>query len=314
MENKAHAFAAGVFVLAVTALLVALAVWLTRDTGARNVYALTSKDAVTGLQPQAPVRFKGVLVGKVTDIGFDPKAKGHVLVNIAVDRSAPVTSSTFASLGYQGVTGLAFIQLDDTGESTVPLRSPDGSPPRIPLRPGLMGRLSDQGGQVLNQLEAASRRINELLAPDNPKGVARVIASAGDAAQNVSQLAADSNALLKAQLDPKKLNVPALVQDTRATLQSVQATAEQTRGAVQRLAEKDGAIERLNETTATINASTLPRVNRMAEDTARTVRQVGRTAAGLTENPQALLYGNGAVPPGPGEPGFAAPATPAARP
>ena len=34
MENKAHALAAGAFVLVVAALLVALAVWLTRDTAA----------------------------------------------------------------------------------------------------------------------------------------------------------------------------------------------------------------------------------------------------------------------------------------
>ena len=33
MENKSHALAAGLFVLAVTAMVVALAMWLTRDSG-----------------------------------------------------------------------------------------------------------------------------------------------------------------------------------------------------------------------------------------------------------------------------------------
>jgi phospholipid/cholesterol/gamma-HCH transport system substrate-binding protein len=308
MENKAHALAAGAFVLVVTALLVALAVWLTRDTGVRQAYALSTRDAVTGLQPQAPVRFKGVLVGKVTEIAFDPQVKGQVLVSIAVDRSAPVTSSTFAMLGYQGVTGLAFVQLDDSGESREPLRSTDGTPPRIPLRPGLMGRLSDQGGQVLNQLEIASRRINELLAPDNPKGVARVVATTGDAVQSVNQLATDVNVLLKAQLDPKKLNVPQLVQDTRATLQSLQATSDQTRSAVQRLGDKGGALDKLTEGADVLMGTTLPRVNRMSDDATRTARQLNRTVTNLNENPQSLLYGNGPVAPGPGEPGFTAPA------
>ena len=40
MENKAHAMAAGIFVVAVTVLLIALAAWLTRDTGERGQRAM----------------------------------------------------------------------------------------------------------------------------------------------------------------------------------------------------------------------------------------------------------------------------------
>ena len=51
MENKAHAIAAGAFVLLVSALLVALAAWLTRDTGVQRVFELSTRDAINGLQP-----------------------------------------------------------------------------------------------------------------------------------------------------------------------------------------------------------------------------------------------------------------------
>src|SRR3954471_2813040 len=115
MENKAHALAAGIFVVLITVLLVALAAWLTRDTGERDAYEISTREAVTGLQPQAAVRYRGVDVGKVDSIGFDPKAQGNVLIRLEVDSHAPVTKDTFATLGYQGVTGLAFVQLDDEG-------------------------------------------------------------------------------------------------------------------------------------------------------------------------------------------------------
>src|ERR1035437_9133534 len=118
MENKAHALAAGAFVLLVGAMLVALAIWLTRDSGVRRVYEMSTREAVSGLQPQAAVRYRGIDVGKVAQIGFDPQATGNVLVRIAVDDKAPITKSTFATLGYQGVTGLAFVQLaDQRGEN-----------------------------------------------------------------------------------------------------------------------------------------------------------------------------------------------------
>ena len=109
MENKAHALAAGAFVLVLSALLVLLGWWLSHDGAVRTIYELSSRDNVTGLQPQAAVRFRGVPVGKVTDISFDPETPGNVLIRITVDKTAPITATTFATLSYQGVTGQAHI-------------------------------------------------------------------------------------------------------------------------------------------------------------------------------------------------------------
>jgi phospholipid/cholesterol/gamma-HCH transport system substrate-binding protein len=315
MENKAHALAAGAFVMAVAALLVAMAWWLSREGGVRVAYDLSSRDPVTGLSLQAGVRFKGVPVGKVTNISFDPKVPGNVLVRIAVDTSAPITQATFATLGYQGVTGIAHVQLDDGAGPKTPLVSTDGSPPRIPVRPGLMGRITDQGTQVLVQVEEATRRINKLLSPENQQLLMGAVGNAGEAAQGYRQLAADLRAMLAAPPGVPKVSVPELLNTTRGTLQSLQATSDETRQTVKRLNEKGGAVDRLAEgvdalaqSAGTLNATTLPRLNRMSDDATRAVRQVGRTAGNLSENPQSLLYGNGPVPPGPGETGFAAPA------
>src|SRR5574343_1217254 len=106
MENKSHALAAGAFVLAVAALLAGLAIWLTRDNANYREFELSSRGGVSGLQPQAAVRYKGVAVGKVLRIGFDPQVSGNVLIRIAVKDEAPISPTTVATLGYQGGTGL----------------------------------------------------------------------------------------------------------------------------------------------------------------------------------------------------------------
>src|SRR3954471_424939 len=129
MENKAHALAAGIFVVVAAVLVLVLAAWLTRDTGQRDPYEISTRESVTGLAPQAAVRYRGVEVGKVDAIGFDPKAQGNVLIKLEIDRTAPVTKDTFATLGFQGVTGLAFVQLDDEGHPAPPLEPQDGHPP-----------------------------------------------------------------------------------------------------------------------------------------------------------------------------------------
>lgn len=321
MENKAHAMAAGIFVVALTVLLVALAAWLTRDSGQRDVYEISTRETVTGLQAQAPVRYRGVDVGKVAALGFDPKVQGNVLMRLEIDREAPVTSDTFATLGFQGVTGLSFVQLDDSGKPAERLQPNEASPPRIPLRPGLLAKLSSKGEVILEQVEQISQRVNKLLDEPNQKRIATALDNVGQAASSVSQLSTQVSALLEAQLGPDKVNVPAFVKNADATLTSLRATADETRSAAaeigktaKRLNEKDGPIDRLAEGTAALshaadsfNAATLPRINRVTEDTSRAVRQLSRTVNGINDNPQSLIFGSGATSPGPGEEGFKPP-------
>jgi phospholipid/cholesterol/gamma-HCH transport system substrate-binding protein len=328
MENKAHALAAGIFVAVVSALLLVLAAWLTRDTGARDVYEISTRETVTGLQEQAPVRYRGVDVGKVAAIGFDPKTQGHVLMRIEIDRAAPVSQDTFATLGFQGVTGLAFVQLDDTGKPAPRLVPNDEAPPRIPLRPGLLAKLQERGEKILEQVEQATVRVNQLLSDPNQQRLAVALDNVGQAAGsltqaagNISQLSTRVGATLDAQFGPDKVNIPALVKTADGALASLRATSDQANTAVseigrtaRRLNEKDGPVDRLAEGAQSMahaadafNAATLPRINRVTEDTSRAVRQLSRTVNGINDNPQSLIFGSGPINPGPGEPGFTAP-------
>ena len=307
MENKAHAMAAGVFVLVVAALLGLLAAWLTRDTGQRDPYEISTRESVSGLQPQAAVRYRGVDVGKVDAIGFDPKAQGSVLIRLEIAHDAPVTKDTFATLGYQGVTGLAFVQLDDTGKAAARLEAQDGQLPRIPLRPGLLQKLSEKGEALLDKAEQAMQRVNKLLGDDNQKRLATALDTVGNAASQVSQLSQTLNTTVQGRVDPA-------LAEAKQTMQSVRHTSDEYGRTAQRLNAPDGPIDRLAEGTQALshaadsfNSATLPRVNRVTDEASRAVRLLGRTVTNIGDNPQSLIYGNGPVPPGPGEPGFAAP-------
>lgn len=326
MENKSHALAAGAFVLVVAVLMAALAVWLTRDNSVQRVFEISSSEGVTGLQPQAGVRYKGVTVGRVLSIDLDRDVPGNVLVRIAVNEAAPITAFTFASLGFQGVTGLAFVQLDEEGVSTQMLATSPDKPARIPMRAGLIARLSDQGTDLLSKLDTTSEQVNLLLAPDNQKILMEAIGNLGKAAASVQQLAQQAQQVLG---KPGELNLPQLAQQADASLKSMQSTAERlsiTAGSMTssadefkrmstRMTASGGTLDKiaqgadaLTATGQALNATLLPRLNRTADDTARLSRQVGRAVETVNDNPKALLVGKEALLPGPGEPGFVAPA------
>jgi len=321
MENKSHALAAGLFVLLITALLVSLAVWLTRDTRQLRSYELVGVVNLSGLQPQASVRYQGVPVGKVTNIGLDPQTRGQVLVRISVDDLAPISASTYATLGYQGVTGLAFIQLDDVpvDGAALPPAPPatlsDNS--RIPLRPGLMSKLTDRGERVLGQLDQASQRLNELLSKQNQQTLMTSVGNLGKAASEIEQLSAQTRSLL-----------PAMAQGARDSLATLEATslrvgesadaARTSARAFQRVTERmdapGGTLDQFGQaaevwvaTNQNLQSVTLPRLNSATQDLARSTRQIGELAQTLHDTPQAVLLGAPSPAPGPGEPGFSAP-------
>ncbi len=313
MENKSHALAAGLFMLALTVMLISAAMWLTRDTSALAIFELAGNVNVAGLQPQATVRLRGVPIGKVQTIRLDPGVPGQVLVGIAVDAEAPISVATQASLGYQGVTGLAFIALEDAGAPGAAL--PPGS--RIPLKPGLMGRLTDQGERILAQLELAATRINALLAPDNQQVLMASVRQFGQTAAELQQLTQQA-----------RLAWPELAQTSRDTLASMKATsisvgrsADEARASAyafrlvtERMYAPGGTLDRMDlgadilvATGSSLRISTLPRVDQAVGEAARTTHQLGELTQALSDNPQALLLGRPAAQPGPGEPGFVAP-------
>lgn len=317
MENRSHALAAGSFVLLLLALLTAAALWLTRDTRALREFVLSGDVNVTGLQPQASVRYHGVPVGKVTGIGLDPDAQ--VLVHIAVDDQAPITTSTYATLGIQGVTGLAFIALDDATPTSAALATDSKQPGRITLRAGLMSRLTEQGERLLGQLDQTSQHLNKLLSPQNQRTLMATVDKLGQAAAELQQLSAQA-----------RQGWPALAKSGQETLAALQTTsrrvgdsADETRAsalALRRVTERmyspGGTLDKLDlgadilvATGQSLRSNTLPGLQQVVQQAARTGHQIGELSQTLNEHPQALLLGRPTPSPGPGEPGFITPAT-----
>lgn len=316
MENKSHAMAAGSFVLALLVLLGALALWLTRDRHDYTLYEMSTGDTISGLQNQATVRYKGVAVGKVTEITFDQAQQGNVLIRIAVDSKAPVSpTTTFGMLGYQGVTGIAHIQLDDVTEPMAALPEGPGGIPRLLMKSSPLSVLADQGMTILSKVDEATRRINQLLGDDNQERFSSLLLNLSDAASNVSGVTRSMHTALQQEL-------PGMTQDARRALQAMEkagqeagALAQEVRRMTTTVQGPDGALARITEGSQAmaraaerLDRATLPGISQAASDVSSAARRMGSAAAGIGDNPQSLLYGVGAGQPGPGEPGFVAPA------
>lgn len=310
MENKAYAFAAGVFTLLLGATAVFVAMWLTGETEAQHAYVLESRYPVTGLNPQALVRFRGVDVGKVEVIDFDPKNSRVILVRIAVRTDTPITAGTYAQLGTQGVTGLAYVNLDDDGSNPERLSPDPEGARRIPVRQSFLDELSESGQNLVADANRLAHRLNGLLSDENQAQFVRTLASLENAAVRIDKLAA--------QAAPAVGNLPALTDDARKVLAHADTALSTINDVALQLAEGIGALERVAKSAeqiggATVSLSsaaendTLPRLNALIEQLARNSRRLDRLLAQLEEHPASFVFGRPAPAPGPGEPGFSVP-------
>jgi len=303
MENKAHAMIAGLFTIAMLAAVVLAAIWFNRDREVRIPYQIATRLSVPGLNPQAAVRYRGLDVGRVDRIGFDPQAAGQILIDISVKPDTPVTRSTFATLGYQGVTGLAYVQLDDQGGDPVRMPSSPERLARIELRPSLLDSLQTRGLAILDQTEALTRQLGTLLKDENQQTILTAFS-------NVSRAATAIEGLPR-QLEPTLAAMPALAGEAQRSLaaltrlaRNADALATGLQGPGSALARVGAAADDVSALADRFTLEVLP----LTSDVRGSLRVLNRTLNGLTEQPQSILFGGPGVRPGPGENGFAAPA------
>ncbi|MBI3938953.1 MAG: MCE family protein [Betaproteobacteria bacterium] len=307
MENRAHALVAGLFMLLLGTGVVLAGLWLSREAVETRSYTLVSKYPISGLSPQSPVRYRGVDVGKVDSIEFDPQNPQLVLIRVAVRADTPMTRGTYAQLVTQGVTGLSSVMLDDDGSRPEPLPRDGGAEALIELRPSLLHLLTSAGHDLIADVDAVAERAKTLLSEENQAQFMRVLAGLESAAGRIAALAAAAQ--------PAARMLPEVAADGRRALQRAEVLMGELGELTRQLQGRIDAFDRVargaeqmagaaQSASAAVLSESLPRINALVEDLSRTSRSLDRLLGELSEHPQSVLFGRAAPPPGPGEPGF----------
>ncbi len=311
MENRAHALAAGLFALLLGAAAALAIWWFGGKNEVMQEYYVVTRQNVTGLSLQGQVRYRGIRVGKVQAIDLDPDDANNILVRISINKSVPVTRGTTAKLGYQGITGIAHVLLEQESDDQTPL--PGAAPvaswfgisaalPRIDMRPSLFQELSETGGATLRQARDLLANANEVL--EGP-GLSNIAA-------NLEATTASTRAIAR---QVEQLLTPANVRSLQSTIQHAGQAAGEAAPLLSELRQLTARLrsvsDRLDQMVADpagqgVNAL-LPRLNDLGNDLTANSQQLGRVLQMLEDSPQSLLFGRRPSSPGPGEPGFVVP-------
>lgn len=191
METKANHALVGLFTLAALLLGFVFVYWLARfdETAQRQSYYVIFDGAVTGLSTGGAVLFNGIKVGEVTALQVDVNRPSAVRALIKIDRAAPIKTDTVARLEYQGLTGVAHVQLTGGSGDASPLAEPgEERIPEIIAEKSQFQDLLDVARDIMSKGTVLFGRIDRILG-DNEEAVKRTVLNV----EKFSQMLADNS-------------------------------------------------------------------------------------------------------------------------
>jgi len=308
METKVNYAAVGLFTLILGAALVVGVLWLAAG-GAfgkqYDLYLAYLDESVAGLNINAPVKYRGVDVGRVSDIRLDPANPETVRLTFALDRGTPVKTDTEAVLKSQGLTGIAYVELGG-GSREAPLlaQAKDGALPVIRTKPSLSARLENVATQVMSSLDRTSSNLNALLSEENRAAIKSTLA---DLAVLSRTLAARKDAI-----DAGIVNAGKVADEgarAMAKLGPALERVEQSADALRKMADNASAasvaagrtVDAVGTDVKRLTAETLPEFERLLREMNDLAGSLRHMSDAYERNPGGLLFGNSPPKKGPGE-------------
>jgi phospholipid/cholesterol/gamma-HCH transport system substrate-binding protein len=315
MESKVNFAAVGAFVIVLAVALIGGGLWLTSGKYYRKVYDVYQTymtESVSGLNLNAPVRYRGVDVGRVRSIMLAPGNVEQVQLTLDIERGTPVKEDTLATLRTQGLTGIAFLELSAGRKDSPVLRASPGQPyPVIASAPSLMERLETATPVLLANLARTTDNLNALLDEPNRRALGSTLAdlavlsrtlaersSAIDATLGNAARTMDNAARATAEL-------PQLVQRFERTADALERMAGEVAGAgASARGTLDSARSTLDSSRADVTqftGTTLPEAREMIAELRGLTAAMRRVVEEVERDPRVLLQGPRPAKRGPGE-------------
>lgn len=308
MEARVNYAIVGAFVLVLGAALIGGILWLSSGGATRTAYDtyLTYMDeSVSGLSLDAPVRYRGVEVGRVRRIALAPSNIEQVQLTMEIERGTPVKADTVAILRTQGLTGIGYIELTKGLQDSPPLLAKPGEKmPVIRSGPSLIARLDSAVSTLLTNVNRSSESFNALMDENNRGAITQTLA---DLRVVSSALAARAGAIDAGLANGARAmeNAARLTGELSQLVERLQRSADafdRMSATISRTSENaNDSLDRARAEARQFAAETLPEAQQLVTDLRELTGSLRRFSEQLERNPSVLLYGKPASKGAPGE-------------
>jgi phospholipid/cholesterol/gamma-HCH transport system substrate-binding protein len=299
MAQKRSYFLLGLFVTVGILICVASIIWL----GASNyfqkgsMYVTYFDESVQGLQVDSIVKYRGVDVGRVREIGIAPDRR-LVEVVMKIDANNFSVGGVAAQLTLAGITGIVYVELDRLGPNGSSMSPKDFQPryPVIPSAPSNIKQIEATINDVLNNIKQIEfKGISDQLLKTaksidlfvNGERTGQIMTNLSRASKNLVSLSERMDAVMSDG------SVSETVAGARDTVREARAVISQIREEIagMKLGQTADKVNRLVETTSGRAQATLTEVDIAAETMRRAADSLETLIDRLNRDPSALIFG-----------------------
>jgi len=272
MESKVNYTIVGLFVVILTAAIIFSIIWLSSGFNNKSytIYKVYMAESVTGLTNDSSVKYNGVDVGTVKEIKLDPHNPKQVELLLNIEKGTPITNCTTAILTAQGITGLAYLDLQNKGNDYTPLKAAPGEKyPVIKSAPSLYFRLDQALTELSTNFNNLSASLRAVFDEENRQAIKKTL-------QNLTTITTTLAG------DSKRIDT--IIENT--------ATASK---------KFPHLIDSGESTIQNFSTQTMPKVNDILENVDHLTKNLNSASQSVKQNPAVLLRGQTPPQPGPGE-------------
>lgn len=259
--------------------------WLASSQNNQNnaYYDILFSEDVTGLQIGGVVRYRGVEVGRVSDVQLDPEQIDKVRVTIKILATTRLYEDATASLESQGITGIPYILLQGGSMSQKLLKAVVTKPyPQIKPKPGKLQevlQVLNDVSLVVDDLRVITKQFREvvpsIINQENAALLSNMVMDLQSSSGNLKEI---SNSLRKAVEGDYIVNV---LQSLQETLQSFEKTS----------INLNNLLANITEPIQTFLSPTLRQINSLATEAKDFMVTMKRFAEKLERDPSQLILG-----------------------
>lgn len=261
----------GVFMAAGFVLLcvfTAIPVWFKIANRTKPYYSyFEGERSLSGLEEGADVKFRGVRIGKISRISYDPADLTRIKVEFRIRYDFPMKEDMFVETGFLGITGLRYVEVLGGSNDSQPLKA--GS--ELPSKPSIMASITGKTDVIIEKIEILLNHLAVFTHPDSLASVKKIL-------DNAAGISAEVNGLVQ-QVRPDIRQVTA---STKSTMEKVDYIASDIKGIASTI-NRSIDPEKLTQMVSNID-STARTLKTMSENLDLTIRQTREDFSVSLEN------------------------------
>lgn len=293
MESRVNYTAVGLFGIVFLAAF-ALSVFWFGKFGIKDdydTYRVLATESVSGLNNQAPVKYRGVVVGSVADIRINTENTELIEIILKVKKNTPIKVNSVASLKPQGITGLSFVDITPGDNEAALLKSGKTDDiPTIRYEQSLFGKFDSTFTTIADSLQNILQKVDTAMSEQNMAQVSKTL-------QNLQEVSSKLSVRLD-ELGEVVKNSKELPNDTKEAIKKVSSAADSVNAVAAKIdraiARGDFDFKKDITKVADESAKLLENLRELSKESNTLIKDIQK-------NPSSILFESKDIPKGPGE-------------